>query len=309
MSRPTIIDTDPGHDDAFALLMAMAATEDIDLIGITTVAGNVPLDKTTYNALRLRELVGALDVPVYAGCVRPMVNELVTAEYVHGETGLDGPQLPEPSRGVEPEHAVAYLIDKLRTAAPRSITVCLIGPMTNMAMALVQAPEIALNIAEFVIMGGSFHEGGNVTAAAEFNVFVDPHAAHVVFTAGVPMTIMPLDVTHRAQATPNRVADFRALGAPVGDVVGAMLDFVERFDITHYGFEGFPLHDPTVIAYLIEPDIFTLREGAVSVVTDAGQSHGLTIADWHRSTPNAQVALQLDADRFYELLVGRLARY
>ena len=309
MTKPIIIDTDPGHDDAFALLMAMASKEDLQLIGVTTVAGNAQLDKMTYNALRLRELVGRQEIPIYAGCARPMVNDLVTAECVHGESGLDGPDLPEPTHGVKPEHAVDYLVDTLRAASPRSITVCLIGPMTNMGMALVKAPEIAANIAEFVIMGGSFHAGGNVTTTAEFNIYVDPHAAHVVLSSGVPTTIMPLDVTHQAQATADRVAAFRALGEPVGDVVAAMLDFVERFDIALYGFEGFPLHDPTVVAYLIEPSIFTLRPGRVTVVTDSGATHGQTIADWHREPPNAQVAVSLDADRFYALLVDRLSRY
>ena len=309
MTKRVIIDTDPGHDDAFALLMAMASGEDLHLEAITTVAGNVPLDKTTYNALRLRELVGRHDIPVYEGCSRPMVNDLVTAEYVHGETGLDGPVLPEPSHGIEADHAVDYLIDTLRGAPGRSVTVCLIGPMTNMGMALVKAPDIAANIAEFVIMGGSFHAGGNVTPTAEFNVYVDPHAAHVVVGSGVPMTFMPLDVTHQAQATPDRVARFRALGEPVGKAVGAMLDFVQRFDIAHHGFEGFPLHDPTVVAYLIEPEMFTLRPGQVTVVTDTGAAHGMTIADWHGQSSNAQVALGVDADRFYALLIDRLARY
>ncbi len=309
MTKPIIIDTDPGHDDAFALLMAMASTDDVEVIGVTTVAGNAQLDKITYNALRLRELVGRHEIPIYEGCARPMVNDLVTAEYVHGESGLDGPDLPEPTHGVESEHAVDYLVDTLRAASPRSITVCLIGPMTNMGMALVKAPDIAASIAEFVIMGGSFHAGGNITTTAEFNIYVDPHAAHVVLESGVPITIMPLDVTHQAQATPDRVAAFRALGEPVGNAVGAMLDFVERFDIALYGFEGFPLHDPTVIAYLIEPGIFTLRSGRVTVVTDSGATHGQTTADWHREPPNAQVALSLDSDRFYTLLVDRLSRY
>lgn len=309
MTKPIIIDTDPGHDDAFALLMAMASTDDVELIGVTTVAGNVSLDKTTYNALRLRELVGRHEVPIYEGCSRPMVNDLVTAEYVHGESGLDGPELPEPTRGVEPEHAVDYLVHTLRAASPRSITICLIGPMTNMGMALVKDPDIASSIAEFVIMGGSFHAGGNVTPAAEFNIYVDPHAAHVVLSSGVPMTFMPLDVTHQAQATSDRVSAFRALGAPVGAAIAAMLDFVAKFDVNHHGFAGFPLHDPTVIAYLIEPEIFTMRSGRVTVVTDSGAAHGQTIADWHREPPNAQVALTVDADRFYELLIDRLGRY
>ncbi len=309
---PIILDTDPGHDDAFAILAAIASGEDLDLLAITTVAGNVPLDKTTYNALRLRELVAAHQIPIYQGCPRPMVNDLVTAEYVHGETGLDGPHLPEPSKGIEPQHAVDYLVEALAAADDRSITVCLIGPMTNMGMALVKQPDIAAKIAEIIIMGGSFHEGGNVTSTAEFNVFVDPHAAHLVFSSGIPLTIMPLDVTHQAQATPPRVAAFRSLGAPVGDAVGSMLDFVEKFDVSRYGFEGYPLHDPTVIAYLVEPDMFEARPAYVSVILEPGSGHGMTVADWWGQSghePNAQVMMSLDADRYYGFLTERLGRF
>lgn len=310
MGVPIIIDTDPGHDDAFAILAAIASAE-LDVLALTTVAGNVPLDKTTYNALRLRELAGAPEIPVYQGCSRPMVNELVTAEYVHGETGLDGPHLPAPQGAIEQQHAVDYLVETLLAAEDRSITICIIGPMTNIAMALVKEPAIAAKVAEFVIMGGSFHAGGNITPTAEFNVFVDPHAAHAVFTSGVPLTIMPLDVTHQAQATPPRAAAFRALGPPVGEAIAAMLDFVEKFDVSHYGFEGFPLHDPTVIAYLIEPEMFEARRGYVSVVLEPGAGHGMTVADWWGTTgqaPNATVMFGVDSDRFYELLTDLLAR-
>ena len=234
----------------------------------------------------------------------------MTAEYVHGQTGLDGPDLPEPTGGVEQGHAVDYLVDTLRAAADGSVTLCVIGPMTNVGMALVKEPAIASKIAEFVIMGGSFHAGGNITPTAEFNVFVDPHAAHLVLTSGVPMTIMPLDVTHQAQATPARVEAFRALGSPVGEAVSAMLDFAGRYDVAKYGFEGYPLHDPTTIAYLLEPDIFAGREGHVAVSLEGGVGHGMTAADWWGTTgtaPNATVMLSLDADRYYGLLTERLA--
>ena len=308
--RQIIIDTDPGHDDAFAILLALASPNELEILGITTVAGNVPLEKTTLNALKLRELAGSPDVDIYRGCSRPMVNDLVTAEYVHGETGLDGPTLPPPSTGVADEHAVDFIIRRLQESADRSVTVCLLGPLTNMAMALVKEPSIAAKIEEFVIMGGSFHEGGNITPTAEFNIYVDPHAAHVVLTSGVPLTIMPLDVTHQAQATKTRVAAFRALGTPVGMAVGELLDFAGRFDISHYGFEGYPLHDPTVIAYLIDPTMFVPRRGFVSVVTAEGSTHGQTVVDWHGQTglePNAKVMLGIDADRYYDLLTERLA--
>lgn len=306
--RPIIIDTDPGQDDAIAILTAIAADE-LDLLALTTIAGNVPIDRTTENALKLSELAGAGDLSIHRGCDRPMVNDLVTAEYIHGESGLDGPSLPEPSRDVNPGHAVDYLVDMLGSAADEPVTVCLLGPMTNMGMALVKEPSIVAGIDEFVIMGGSFHAGGNVTSTAEFNVFVDPHAAHVVLTSGVPMTIMPLDVTHRAQATAPRIAALADLESPVGDAVVAMVKFAERYDVARHGFEGFPLHDPTVIAYLLEPEIFSFRDGAVSVVLEHGVAHGMTVADWWgRREPNAKVALDLDADRYFELLAERLGR-
>jgi purine nucleosidase len=306
--RRIIIDTDPGHDDAFALLLAIASPQELEVLGITTVAGNVPLEKTTYNALRLRELAGSSEVPVFRGCERPLVNRLVTAEYVHGESGLDGPDLPPPICGVEAKHAVDYLVDTLRSS-PDPLTVCLLGPMTNMAMAIIKAPEIAKNVDEFIIMGGSFHAGGNITPAAEFNVYVDPHAAHVVFESGVPLTIMPLDVTHQAQATRARTEHLRTMGTPVGSAVIEMLRFVERFDVAH-GFDGFPLHDPTVIAYLLEPGMFRMRPGWVSVSLERGVAHGMTIADWllrDGAKANADVALQIDADRYFELIAERLA--
>lgn len=311
VKRQVILDTDPGHDDALALLLAVASPDEIELQAVTTVAGNVPVEKTTYNALCLLELAAASHVPVYRGCSRPMVDALVTAEHVHGESGLDGPDLPEPSCSVAPLHAVDYLVAELLAAEARSVTVCLIGPMTNMAMALVREPAIADRVAEFVIMGGSFHAGGNITPAAEFNVYADPHAAHVVFASGVPITLMPLDVTHQAQATPERTARFRSMRSAVGDAVSAMLDFAARYDIAERGFDGYPVHDPTVIAYLIAPDLFASREAHVTVVTDSGPGHGQTIADWWGQTgaePNARVMTSLDADRFFDLLTERLTR-
>ena len=309
VSRQIVIDTDPGQDDAFALLLAWAAPQELELLGITTVAGNVTVDKTTHNALRLRDLAGA-NTPIFEGCSRPLVNDLVTAEEVHGESGLDGPDLPNPRRGVESQHAVDYLIATLRSAAS-PITVCVLGPMTNLALVLIKAPDVAAKIDQFVIMGGAFQAGGNVTAAAEFNIFVDPHAAHVVFTSGVPLVVMPLDVTHQAQAIPRRVAAWRNLDTPVGKAASEMLEFVERYDVAH-GFEGFPLHDPTVIAYLLEPELFEMRRGRIAVVLESGAGHGRTVGDWElgdAAMANAQVAFGLDADRYFELISERLATF
>jgi purine nucleosidase len=308
MSRKIIVDTDPGQDDAFALLLAWAAPAELEILGISTVAGNVSVEKTTHNALRLRELAGVA-TPVFRGCSRPLINNLVTAEYVNGDSGLDGPDLPSPRRDVEAAHGVDFLVEALRSARD-PVTVCLLGPMTNAAVALIKAPDIGSKIDQFVIMGGSFEAGGNVTAAAEFNVFVDPHAAHVVFSSGVPVVLMPLDVTHQAQAVPHRVAPLHTLGTPVGAAVSEMLRFVASKGVSRSGLEAFPLHDPTVVAYLLEPELFDVRPAAVAVQLDSGVNHGMTSADFDVAdspAANSVVALGLDADRYFELISERLA--
>jgi purine nucleosidase len=307
--RKIIIDTDPGQDDAVAILAALASPDDFDVLGICSVAGNVPLYHTTRNALRLVELA-SVDVPVYEGCSRPMIKDLVTAEYVHGPTGLDGAGLGEPTTSVAEMHAVEFMIKTLRAAEPNSITLCTLGPLTNIAMVLIQAPEVAEAVEGIVAMGGGFFEGGNVTPAAEFNLYVDPHAADVVFRSGLPITLMPLDVTHQAITTGPRVAAFGDLDTAAGRSVAGMLSFSERFDVEKYGSEGGVLHDPTVIAYLLEPELFTGRHCHVEIVRE-GPAAGMTMVDWWRVTgnePNAMVMNKVDADRFFELLVERIGR-
>ncbi len=304
-----IIDTDPGQDDAVAVLTALASPEDLDVLGICTVAGNVPLPLTTRNALQLVELAGS-DVKVYAGCSRPMVKALVTAEYVHGPTGLDGADLPPPTRQAESTHAVDFLIDTLSVATPRSITVCTLGPMTNLGMALVLAPDVAESIAGVVSMGGGYFEGGNVTPAAEFNIFVDPHAADIVFKSGIPITLLPLDVTHKAPASADRVEPFADLGTEAGKAVAGMLRYFDRYDSEKYGTTGAPLHDPTVIAFLVRPELFAGKRCHVEIVRE-GPAEGMTIVDWWRVTenePNALVIREVDADGFFALLHNRIGR-
>ncbi|MFQ5553874.1 MAG: nucleoside hydrolase [Acidimicrobiia bacterium] len=311
ISRKIIIDTDPGQDDAVAILTALASPDELEVLAVTAVAGNVPLDLTTTNALMLVELADRADVPVYAGCARPMVNPLVTAEYVHGPTGLDGANLPAPSLAVGGRHAVDVIVDSLRSAGDREVTLCILGPMTNVALAMIKAPDILPKICEIVFMGGGFFEGGNVTPAAEFNIYVDPHAAHVVLSSGVPLTMMPLDVTHKALATAPRVEAFAALGTPAGDAVAGMLGFFDRYDMEKYGSAGAPLHDPCVIAYLLEPDLFAGRECHVAVVTDSGPPMGMTLVDWWGVTdqePTVMVMNDVDADGFFSLLTERIGR-
>lgn len=290
--------------------MALASPEDLDVLAITTVAGNVPVDKTLTNALQLAELAGRPDVPVYRGSVRPMVKELVTAEHVHGPTGLDGADLPQPTLTEAPGHAVDHLVELLM-AREEPVTVCTLGPLTNIALALVKEPEVAATIDLLVMMGGGYFEGGNTTPTAEFNIYVDPHAAHVVFTSGIPIVMMPLDVTHQAITTPQRLKRFRDLGTRAGDAVAGMLGFYDRYDKSKYGLEGGPLHDPTVIAYLLSPDLFRGKEVAVEIATAPGPTQGMTVVDWWGVTacePNARVMNEIDDEAFYDLLVERIGR-
>ena len=310
IARPIIIDTDPGQDDAVAILLALASPNELEVLAITAVAGNVPLELTVINSLSLVELAGRSEVPVYRGSVRPMVNTLVTAEHVHGSTGLDGADLPPPSVAARPGHAVDKIVEILMSRNEQ-VTVCALGPLTNIGLALVREPAITDKIDHLVIMGGGFFEGGNTTPAAEFNMYVDPHAAHVVFTSGVPIVMMPLDVTHKALTTPDRLQRFRTIGSAAGDAVAGMLSFYDRWDKEKYGFPGGPLHDPTVIAYLLRPELFGGREVSVEIETAPGPTQGMTIVDWWGVTdnePNALVMNQIDADGFFDLLVERIGR-
>ena len=310
-ARKIIIDTDPGQDDAVAILLALASPDEIELLGLTCVAGNVPLDLTARNARMVCELAGRTDIPVFAGCDRPLGRELVTAEHVHGKTGLDGPDLPEPAMPLADTHAVDFLVDTLRVEPAGTVTLVPIGPLTNIAAAFKAAPDIVEKVHEIVLMGGAYFEVGNITPAAEFNIHVDPQAADIVFRAGAPITVMPLDVTHKALVTKPRNDAFRALGTSVGTAVAQMTDFFERFDKEKYGSAGAPLHDPCTVAYLLNPELFTGRHINVEIETTSELTMGMTVADWWRVTrrpPNALFIGDLDADGFFELLTERLAR-
>ena len=309
-SRKIIIDTDPGQDDAVAILAALASPE-LDVVGITAVAGNVPLALTERNARIVCELAGRPDLPVYAGHDRPLRRELVTAEHVHGRTGIDGPTLPDPKMPLQCQHGVDFIIDTVSRAPSGSITLCPLGPLTNVASALERSPGIAGRIQEIVLMGGAYFEVGNVTPTAEFNIFVDPEAAEIVFRSGVPIVQMPLDVTHKALTTPARVEAFRSAGTKPCTAVAEMTAFFERFDREKYGTDGAPLHDPCVIAYLIDPDLFDGRFVNVEIETSSELTRGMTVIDWWRVTdrkPNATVMNDVDADGFFQLLRERISR-
>lgn len=307
MTRKIIIDTDPGQDDAVAILLALASPE-LDVLGITVVAGNVPLPLTELNTRKIVELAGRPDIPIFAGCAEPTDRILVTAEHVHGRTGLDGPTLPDPQAQLQSAHAVDFIIETLRSTP--DVTLCPLGPLTNIATTLKRAPDIAQNIREIVLMGGGYFEGGNITPAAEFNIYVDPTAADIVFRSGVPITVLPLDVTHQALVTPPRLEAFRALPNRAGPAIAELTDFFERYDKEKYGSEGAPLHDPTVIAYLLDPTLFESRHINVTIETQSDLTLGATVADWWRVTDrvrNATWVRNINADGFFKLLTERIA--
>ena len=311
-TRPVIIDCDPGQDDAVALFLAMASPDELDILGITTVAGNVPLELTQRNARMMCDIAGQTDLPVFAGCERPLVREPVTAEYIHGKTGIDGVDVFEPETLLQDRHAVDFLVETLADAEPDSITLVPTGPMTNIAAAIGRSPEALRGIRQIVSMGGAMREGGNRSPSAEFNVLVDPHAAEIVYNCGKPITAMGLDVTHQVLSTRERVTRIRELRNDVADATAGMLSFFHRYDTKKYGSEGAPLHDPCTIAWLLEPALFATRSCNISVEKESELTLGHTAGDfWHVTDRphNVEWTYEVDADGFYALLVERLARF
>jgi purine nucleosidase len=313
--RAIIIDCDPGQDDALAILLALGSPDDLEVLAITAVAGNVPLPLTERNARKVVELAGRPDVPVHAGCERPLVRPLVIADYVHGKTGLDGYDLPEPATPLAEGHAADAIVEILRARPPGTVTLCAVGPLTNLAMAMVKAPDIVPRVAEIVLMGGAIGLG-NATPAAEFNVFVDPHAADVVFRSGVPIVMLGLDVTHQALVTAERLDAIRRVGTPVGQAVCGLLEFYSRYDQMMRGRVGAPVHDPCAIAWLLRPELFSGRTCHVAIETSSELTMGRTVVDWQgrgrlsrgAEPANAHVVDRIDADGFFSLLTERLAK-
>ena len=307
MPRKIIIDTDPGQDDAVGILLALASPE-VEVLALTTVAGNVPLDLTSRNARIVCEIAGRPDIPVHAGCDAPLSRPLVTAEHVHGKSGLDGIALFQPASALAPGHAVDAIIDILRREPEGSVTLIAMGPLTNLATAFRRAPDIVPRLREIVLMGGAYFEVGNITPAAEFNIYVDPEAAQIVFAAGAPLTVLPLDVTHKALTSRDWIEQMRASG-PVGRAVAGWTDFFERYDREKYGAEGAPLHDPCTIAWLIQPDLFAGRHINVEIETQGAFTTGMTVADWWRVTgrpANALFLRNVDRDGLFTLLGQRI---
>ncbi len=311
MPRPVIIDTDPSPDDAVACLMALASPAELEVLAVTTVAGNVPVDLTSKNARKALELAKRTETPVYAGASAPLLRPLVTAEEVHGKTGFDGYDLPDPMTPLAAGFAPDAIVDLVMTRAPGEVTLCCLAPLTNIALAMAKEPRLAGHLREIVIMGGAFSEGGNITPAAEFNVYVDPEAAAKCLRCGAPITMIPLDCTHQALTTKLRLEKLRSIGTPVAEAFYHLLKFNKIFDEHKYGWEGGPLHDATVIAYLLKPEIFSGRKVNIEVECSSALTRGMTVVDWWGvtgRTPNVLLLRDLNADAYFDLVIGRLAR-
>lgn len=307
---PVILDCDPGTDDAISLLVALASPDDFNILGITTVAGNVTLDTCTRNACMIRELAGRAEVKVYAGCPRPLVIEPMFAEHIHGDSGLGRAQLPEPSHMAEDQHAVDFIIETLLAAKDNSITLVPTGPLTNIAVAITRSPQILPKIKQLVIMGGARSEGGNITPSAEFNIAADPHAAHVVYGCGRPIIAMGLDATMQFRASPARMTELAKIDSEAGRVVVAMLEHVNAVYVDYYGEEGGAIHDPCTIAFLLAPELFATRPCAIQVEMSSPLTIGHTAVDLRVPDPDNSIewVTDTDAPALFGLIVERLKR-
>lgn len=306
-----ILDCDPGHDDAMAILLAVG-NPSIDLIGVTTVGGNQSLDKVTYNARSVLEMAHAADIPVHAGCDRPLLRPLEVAASIHGESGLDGVALPEPTRPLDAGHAVNWIIDTIMNSEPGTITLVPTGPLTNIAIAARMEPRIVERVKEVVLMGGGVHVG-NWSPVAEFNIKTDPEAARMVFREPWPLTMVGLDLTHQALCTPQVQSRIDAIGTELSAFASGLMDFFRASYRNDEDFVDPPVHDPCTIAYLIDPDVMTMRRCPLDVETADGPALGMTVADLRGSEPSAQdchtqVALKLDFDRFWNMIIDAITR-
>ena len=308
IKKKIIIDTDPGQDDAVALLLALASKE-LEILGITCVAGNVPLSLTSENARKILELTRYTEIPVFAGADRPIKRILVTAEHVHGKTGIDGPVLEKPKIKLQSKEAIEFIIETILSYPKDEITLCTLGPLTNIGLAFQREPRIKTLIKEIIMMGGGFFEGGNITPAAEFNIYVDPEAAAEVLVSGIPITMLPLDVTHKALTSRSRIESFRKIGNKAGIATAEMLDFFERFDVEKYGSEGGPLHDPNVIAYLLRPEFYEGKYVNVEIELVSDLTRGMTVVDWWNVTTRKKNVYYIDKvkdEEFFNFLIERI---
>ncbi len=311
-SRRIIVDTDPGCDDALALLLAFASPE-LDVLGLSIVMGNVPLEQTTVNALKICELAARQNLGVYPGCSSPLIAQLDTAEIVHGRDGMAELDLPAPAMQARPQHAVDWMVDTILAHPPGSVTICAMGPLTNVALALAKDRRIASRLREVLVMGGSVFAGGNsnFSIMAESNFANDPHAARIVFESGARIVLAPLDLTHATLATPARIEAMRAGGTVITGIAAQIMEFYSRYDVEKMGLPGGPIHDPCLIAYLTAPQLFESRHVFAEVETQSERTMGATVADWWGVTgkhPNTAVLHRVDSDGFFRLLTSRLSQ-
>ncbi|MFT4265094.1 MAG: nucleoside hydrolase [Nocardioides sp.] len=309
MTRGIILDCDPGHDDAVAMLLAWGSPA-IELIAVTTVFGNQTIEKTTRNALAVAAVAGIEGVPFARGAERPLVREIETAEATHGESGLDGPSLPPPAIELDRRHAVQLIVEEIMARPPGTVTLVPTAALTNIALAARLEPRIVPRVREVVLMGGAY-AGGNWTAAAEFNILIDPEAAHIVFSAGWPVTMVGLDVTHHALATPDVVDRIAALGTPVSRFFEELMTFFRAAYRNTQGFDHPPVHDPVAVAYVIDPAVLSVRPAPVSIELTGTHTRGMTVADLRAPAPpgtRTSVATGIDADRFWGLVTDAIAR-
>ncbi len=305
--KKIIIDTDPGQDDALALMTAFGAKKEIKVLGITCVAGNVPLDLTSINALKICELSGVYDVPVFRGSVAPLKRNLVTAEHVHGKTGLDGTDLSVEKKELELISAIDFIIDCTEKYRDEKITICALGPLTNIAKVLTKNPRVIESLDEIVLMGGGFFEGGNITPAAEFNIYVDPEAAKIVLESGVKITMLPLDVTHKTLVQRDFLERLRDSKKNSAMQAAKLLDFFERYDVEKYGSQGGPLHDPNVIVYLLNPEIYGGKLVNVEIEVNSELTRGMTVVDWwhvSKRKPNVYYINDVNEYKFFEIVLN-----
>ncbi|MBT0462059.1 nucleoside hydrolase [Morganella morganii] len=309
MKKKIILDCDPGHDDAIALLLAYGNPQ-IDLLAVTTVVGNQTLEKVTRNALAVARIAGITGIPFAAGCPRPLIREIETAPDIHGDSGLDGPVLPEPVLTLDPRHAVQLIIDTIMAHPPKTITLVPTAGLTNIALAARLEPRIIDRVKEVVLMGGGYHTG-NWSAVAEFNIKIDPEAAHIVFNAGWPLTMVGLDLTHQALATPEVVSKIAAVGTAPAQFVLELLEFFGTMYKSAQGFDYPPVHDPCAVAYVIDPSVMTTRKVPLDVELTGTLTLGMTVADFRSPAPAdclTQVAVKLDHSRFWDLVTDALRR-
>ena len=309
---PIIIDCDPGLDDAINLLMALSSPDELNILGITTVAGNVSLELTSRNARIICEIANRTEIPIFAGCAKPWKRSLITADNVHGKTGLGAVKITLPQHKLEKKNAVDFIVDQLMMADDKSVNLVATGPLTNIASAIRKNPQIVGKIGEITIMGGAMREAGNITPSAEYNIFADPHSADLVFKSDVKKNVLGLDVTHQALGTPELLRRLRTINTKAGDTAVELIESLVRYESERYSAEGPPLHDACTIAFVLKRELFQYKHCTLEVETHSELTLGHTSVDFwgvNSKPPNVNWVYSVDTEGFYDLLIDRIRRY